>query len=92
MKRFFVFVLLACAPLTTTFAWNNMQNLNNGTEESKYQYRSNSGVQYQYDLSNPGDQIRYSVDPAAQMRDQISVDPRRSLDEGLGQFGGGIRR
>ena len=57
-------------------------------DESKYRYRSSSGARYQYDLSNPGDQIRYEVDVGAQLRD--SVSPRRELDVGLGQHGGGI--
>jgi hypothetical protein len=60
--------------------------------DQKYQYRGSSGAQYQYDLSKPSDQLRYEVDVNAQMRDQLSVDPRRDLDRGLDQRGGGIRR
>jgi hypothetical protein len=30
------------------------------------------------------------VDVDAQMRDQLSVDPSRSLDQSLGEYGGGI--
>ena len=41
-------------------------------------------------MSNPSDRLNYGVDLDAQMRDQLSVDPSRSLDRGLGQFGGGI--
>jgi hypothetical protein len=59
---------------------------------SNYMYKGSSGTQYQYDLSRPSDQIRYEVDVRAQMRDELSVDPRRELDQGLGQYGGGIRR
>ena len=51
-----------------------------------------SGARYQYDLSNPGDRIRYDVDPAAQLRDQIAVDPRRDIDKSIGQQGGGYYR
>jgi len=41
-------------------------------------------------MSNPSDRIDYSVDVDAQRRDQMNVDPSRSLDQGLGQYGGGI--
>ncbi|MDD2740652.1 MAG: hypothetical protein PHV02_00125 [Rhodocyclaceae bacterium] len=51
-----------------------------------------SGAKYQYDLNNPGDRIRYEVDPAAQLRDQIAVDPRRDIDKSIGQQGGGYYR
>lgn len=54
-------------------------------------YRGASGARYRYDLSNPGDQVRYSVDPGAQLRDSISVDPKRDLDRSLGQYGGDIQ-
>ena len=53
-------------------------------------YRGSSGALYQYDLSNPSDQLRYSVDPGAQLRDEI--DPRVQLDRSLGQYGGGVGR
>jgi hypothetical protein len=52
-------------------------------------YRGSSGALYNYDLSNPSDQLRYSVDPGAQLRDSINVDPRIELDRSLGQYGGG---
>jgi hypothetical protein len=45
---------------------------------------------YQYDMSYPIDRVDYSVDVDAQMRDQLSVDPSRSLDQSLGEYGGGI--
>jgi hypothetical protein len=60
--------------------------------DQKYKYRGSSGAQYQYDLSKPSDQLRYELDLNAQMRDQLSVDPKRDLDRGLDQRGGGIRR
>jgi hypothetical protein len=53
-------------------------------------YQSNTDTSYQYDLSNPSDRLGYSVDPGAQMRDRLSVNPLRSIDRGLGQYGGGI--
>lgn len=55
-------------------------------------YKGSSGSRYQYDLSKPIDQIRYETDMKAQMRDYLSVDPKRELDRDLGQYGGGIRR
>jgi hypothetical protein len=55
-------------------------------------YRGSSGALYQYDLSKPTDQLRYGVDPGAQLRDSINVDPRIELDRSLGQYGGGVGR
>jgi hypothetical protein len=51
-------------------------------------YRGSSGALYKYDLGNPFDQVRYSADPLAQLKD--GVDPRVGIDRGLGQYGGGI--
>lgn len=53
-------------------------------------YEGSSGSRYQYDLSNPSDRNRYGIDLDAQRRDQMSLDPGRSLDRGMGQYGGGI--
>lgn len=53
----------------------------------EYPYKSSSGQRYKYDLSNPADRARYSLDPAAQQRD--SITPRTQLDRNLGQHGGG---
>lgn len=53
-------------------------------------YRGLSGTSYRYDLSDPGQQMRYEMDPMAQMRDSISIDPRRDIDRSIGQYGGGI--
>lgn len=53
-------------------------------------YRGTSGADYQYDLTNPSDQVRYSVDVNAQLRD--SIDPRVEMDRSLGQHGGGVVR
>jgi hypothetical protein len=54
-------------------------------------YRGFSGSRYDYDLSNPSDRTRYSTDLDAQRRDRMSLSVGRSLDRGLGQYGGGIR-
>ncbi len=60
-----------------------------GTSESRG-YESSTGNRYEYDLSDPGDQLEYGVDLDAQMRDSTSVNPTRELDRGLGEYGGGI--
>ncbi len=52
-------------------------------------YQGSSGARYQYDLSNPVDRNRYSTDTSAQIRDQLVVDPSRSMDQARGQNGGG---
>lgn len=54
-----------------------------------YQYRSNTGQLYKYDLSNPSDRIRYQVDPSAQIKD--GVNPLIPIDRSMGQYGGGIK-
>lgn len=53
-------------------------------------YEGLSGANYEYDLSDPGDQVDYSVDLDAQRRDQMSSNPNRQLDQSAGQAGGGI--
>ena len=59
-----------------------------GSDSSGYQ--GTSGSNYQYDLNNPADRNSYSTDLDAQRRDQMNLDSGRSLDQGLGQYGGGI--
>lgn len=61
----------------------NINSLNSG-------YESNSGTRYQYDLSNPGDRNRYSIDLDAQRRDQMNRNIRRDMDRSSSQYGGGI--
>ena len=60
------------------------------SDSSSSGYQGSSGSKYQYDLSNPSDRNSYSIDLSAQRRDQLDVSPSRSLDSGLGQYGGGI--
>jgi hypothetical protein len=55
-------------------------------------YKSATGTSYQYDLSKPADQNLYSVDPAAQVRDSINVNPAVNIDRGMGQVGGGVKQ
>jgi hypothetical protein len=53
-------------------------------------YEGSSGSKYQYDLSDLGDKLDYSLDLDAQRRDDMSLDLGRNLDRGIGQYGGGI--
>lgn len=53
-------------------------------------YESSLGNRYEYDLSDPGDRIMYDVDPGAQLRDSIDVNPERELERGIGEYGGGV--
>lgn len=61
-----------------------------GSSSNDSNYQGSSGSSYEYDLSSPSDSNRYSTDLAAQQRDSLSLDMGRSLDQGLGQYGGGI--
>ena len=56
---------------------------------SQRSYIGPSGLRYKYDLSNPGDQIRYGLDIEAQIKDKTNADPRINIDRGLGGYGGG---
>ena len=58
-------------------AWNNPYDNN-----SNNSYKSDFGTSYQYDLSDPGDRVDYSVDVDAQMRDSISVVFRSACTTG----------
>lgn len=53
-------------------------------------YESSFGNRYEYDLSDPSDRIMYEVDPDAQLRDSIDVNPERELERSLGEYGGGV--
>ncbi len=52
-------------------------------------YVGSSGGAYQYDMNNPADSNRYSIDLDAQRRDMMKINPG-SLDELKGQNGGGF--
>ena len=60
----------------------------------EYKYKGSSGTRYKYDLSKPGDRIKYSVDPAAQLYDKIymPIKPGVKIDRSLNQYGGGVKR
>jgi hypothetical protein len=53
-------------------------------------YETSFGNRYEYDLSDPSDKIMYEVDPNAQLRDSIDVNPERDLERSLGEYGGGV--
>ena len=83
MKRLILMVLFTVSSLVAyDYGYNNNNDDSN--------YEGSSGTKYQYDLSDPSDKLDYSIDLDAQMRDSLSVDPSRTLDQGLGQYGGGI--
>ena len=83
-----IMVLLIISP---AIAWDNDYETSRQKQErernKEYPYKSTSGTRYKYDLSKPGDRIKYEVDPGAQIRD--SVNPRIEIDRDLGQHGGG---
>ncbi len=41
-------------------------------------------------MNSPSDRVKYGVDPAAQLRDSIDVNPTRELESNIGEHGGGI--
>ena len=68
-------------------AYYRENNSNTYSNNQERKYVSYTGQKYKYDLSNPGDRVMYSVDPAAQIRD--SINPMVDIDRNLGQYGGG---
>lgn len=57
---------------------------------NKYKYKGFSGQRYQYDLSNPTDQLQYDMDINAQMKDSMNISPNTDMDRDMGQSGAGI--
>ncbi|MFZ7223278.1 hypothetical protein [Avibacterium avium] len=51
-------------------------------ENGEIRYKDSSGNKYQYDLTNPADKLRYSVDLSAQMRDKTSITATRNVNGG----------
>ncbi|SMG62873.1 hypothetical protein BMETH_134112542406, partial [methanotrophic bacterial endosymbiont of Bathymodiolus sp.] len=76
--------------LSSAYADDNNYGYESNQSSSNNGYESTTGTKYQYDMSYPIDRVDYSVDVDAQMRDQLSVDPSRSLDQRLGEYSGGI--
>ncbi|OOS01636.1 hypothetical protein B0186_02765 [Canicola haemoglobinophilus] len=55
-------------------------------ENGKKIYEGPSGTKYQYDLSNPMDKLAYELDLDAQMRDKLSLNLHRKLENGGGIY------
>ena len=91
MKRMILLVIMVLLIISPAIAWDNDYETSRQKQErernKEYPYKSTSGTRYKYDLSKPGDRIKYEVDPGAQIRD--SVNPRIEIDRDLGQHGGG---
>ena len=90
----FLLSLLSMAAIAQDNYWQKKSYLDaphSGNMQPKYRYKGSSGMQYQYDLSRPGDRIKYNLDIGAKMRDRINPDPRINIDRGMGQFGGGAK-
>ena len=74
---------------------NVMGNCASGTEIRGYgssndSYQGSSGQSYSYDLSNPADSNRYSIDVDAQRRDQQNSNSINTYyDQSNVQHGGG---
>jgi len=88
MKKLLLTVLfIGSSLLADNYGYNNPYSNNNDNSN----YQGNSGRTYQYDMNNQVDRQRYSIDTAAQRRDNSAdgyVD--RFYDNALGQNGGGI--
>lgn len=51
-------------------------------ENGKRFYADSIGNKYQYDLTDPSDQLSYKIDVDAQMRDQLSLNLTRDKNGG----------
>lgn len=87
MKHIYIFLVLAFSSSAFALDYGNEENDQYGNPN--YRYEGMSGQRYQYDLSNPGDQLKYELDLDAQMRDEINPSPMIELDRGMGTYGGG---
>ncbi|WP_333664752.1 hypothetical protein [Desulfobacter postgatei] len=86
-------MIIAVLFLMTGSAWaKTKQNQGKDMFGNKPAFQTNTGARYEYNLSDPGDKIKYDTDPAAQIRDKVRMptDPRVNIDRGSGQYGGGI--
>ena len=72
MKKKILLVIMALLSITShALALDNNVETSRQRQESEreikrnkeYPYKSSSGTRYKYDLSKPGDRIRYEVDP-----------------------------
>lgn len=58
-------------------------------QQQQQQYQSSRNNNYQYDLNNDSDRLRYSIDTEAQMRDRTNYNPSVQMDRNNGEYGGG---
>ncbi|MDO5667355.1 MAG: hypothetical protein Q4G44_05980 [Alcaligenaceae bacterium] len=97
LKYLALITLLAFAGISTANACSGANcsktNPYSNSRNNSSGYQSSSGTQYDYDLSNPVDRTRYSIDLEAQQRDstQGSISTSRSMDQLKGEYGGGYR-
>jgi hypothetical protein len=77
----------------TAVAWqNNGSNSTGFNSSDSGGYTGPTGTNYQYNMNDIGDQIRYQSDSGAQIRDSIGGNsPGAQIDRNLGQPGGGIQ-
>jgi hypothetical protein len=101
MKKLFTIVLLLLATVSTAKAQRIEWNQVSPNSPPIYQapgynqpgtYQGSSGTRYQYDLNNPADRGRYSIDLDAQRRDYLNrpYDAGSTLDTLRGQHGAGV--
>lgn len=68
------------------YEYKNPYDVTNNSQR----YESSTGTKYQYDMNKIDDRMAYRYDLDAQRRDQMNVNPYRSMDRQMGQYGGGI--
>jgi hypothetical protein len=102
MKKIMTLVsagLLAVAPISAMSQNDDYGNEGNDDgysydspydRDQKEGYESSFGNRYEYDLSDPSDRVMYEVDPNAQIRDSIDVNPVRDVERSIGEYGGGV--
>ena len=90
MKNRTLVIILAIAMVTISASAYGDDDPYMSNGDPNYRYEGSSGTRYQYDLSDPSDRLQYSVDPSAQLRDSVNVNPSVDVDRGMGQYGGGI--
>jgi hypothetical protein len=94
MRKFAVAAAAMAALILGTegLAWDYSRDAYDQRGQPNYRYRGISGMEYQYDLSRPLDQLRYQNDIRAQMRDELNLGPRIEMDRDFDQWGGGAKR
>jgi len=85
--------MLAASSVAGVFADDPepLSRFENAGGSSDTGYKSSFGKRYEYDMNSISDQMRYEMDPGAQMRDEVykDINPYREMEEDLGEKGGG---